>query len=125
MKRLLIISAIVAASVSSSIAAPKLCDVNQMKIVNSALSKAKESMTKAISTLKSTDQSEINRYIEWFGAPSSSTVEQVRKIFERSLALSSLQFYYCPITSEKDVAWDARASYLKKESSGIPLLAGT
>lgn len=82
------------------------CDSAQQSSVISAITVLKSALDEALRVLDSSATADIDLFVEWFGAPASDTVANVRSVFAKAKGFTSFQTFYCPLSSTDIVWWE-------------------
>jgi peptidyl-Lys metalloendopeptidase len=104
-------------------ASQKACTPQQSKVVSAAIKQAREGLQKSIASLANPTSADKQRFERWFGSPSNESMQSVRQIFERSLALVSFQAVWCPVVNSPELQWSAEdvAAYYPPTPNAIYL----
>ena len=81
------------------------CSAEKMQLINAAMTKAKEGLLAAIKALEDSSTSSIDRYVLWFGAPSSTTVAGVKQTYSNALGYVTIAAYWCPTANSPELEW--------------------
>jgi peptidyl-Lys metalloendopeptidase len=83
----------------------KACSVEQKSAIDAAQARGRLQLGKAIAAVQATGPADIERYVRWFGAPSSTKVAAVKTGFERAYAMQVFTQVWCPLTNDAVFEW--------------------